>query len=57
MWPIAFPLPDAHRSVSTGRPESAWNVMAVTNRVAASVITTSTAVPSLTKSRVSSAAL
>ncbi len=39
----------SHRSVSTGRPDSAWNVVAVTKRVAASVITTSTTIPAFTK--------
>ncbi len=57
MWPIALAAPDSHRSVNTGRPESAWNVTAVTKCVAASVMTTSTTMPALTSRRVSSAAL
>ena len=28
MWSIAFDAPEAQRSVDTGRPESAWNVVA-----------------------------
>ncbi len=57
MCPIALSAPVAQRSVSTGRPDSAWNVVGVTKRVAASVITTSTATPALTNRRVNSAAL
>ena len=57
MWPMPSAAPDCHRSVRTGRPDSAWNVVGVTKRVAASVITTSTSTPAFTNRRVSSAAL
>ena len=49
--------PDSQRSVRTGRPESACSVSGEMNRHAAGVMQTSTAMPALTKSRVSSAAL
>ncbi len=52
MCPMALAAPESHRSVSTGLPESAWKVIGAMNCVAASVITTSTAMPSLTSSRV-----
>ena len=42
MWPIALSAPDCHRSVSTGRPDSAWNVDGGDEPRAASVSTTST---------------
>ena len=33
MCPIALSAPELQRSVDTGRPDSAWNVVAVTKRV------------------------
>ena len=52
---------DLHRFLAAepirARPVSAWNVIGVTKRVAASVIATSTATPALTNRRASSAAL
>src|SRR5450631_2688163 len=57
MCPIALAAPESHRSVSTGLPDSACSVIGAMNCVAARVITTSTAIPSLTSSRVSSADL
>ena len=57
MCPIALAEPDSHRSVSTGLPDSACMVIGAMNCVAAAVITTSTAMPSLTSSRVSSGSL
>ena len=35
MWPIAASAAASHRSVRTGRPESAWNVSGVTNSLRA----------------------
>ena len=42
MWPMPLSAPVAHRSVSTGRPDSACSVIGVMKRQAAAVITTST---------------
>ena len=52
MWPIPLSAPDCHRSVSTGRPESACSVSGVMKRQAAAVMQTSTTMSALTKSRV-----
>ncbi len=57
MWPIPLSAPDCHRSVSTGRPDSACSVSGATKRQAAAVMQTSTVMSAFTKSRVSSAAL
>ena len=57
MWSIALDAPEVHRSVATGRPVSAWKVIGATKRIAFAVIATSTATPSLTQRRASSAAL
>src|SRR5581483_565283 len=54
---MPLPLPEFHRSVRTGRPESACNVSGAMNWHAAGVITTSTVMPACTNRRVSSAAL
>ena len=42
-WPL--PPPRSHSSLRTGRPETAWKVVAVTNSRAAAVITTCTSAP------------
>ncbi len=57
MWPMLSGTLGSHMSVNTVFPESACNVTGVTNRQAASVITTRTSAPALTRRRVSSAAL
>ena len=57
MCPIAASLPRSNSSRDTGAPESVCIVSGVMNCVAASVITTLTVAPALTKRRQSSAAL
>ena len=57
---VAHPVVGAggpHVGARPGRPDSACSVSGVTKRQAAAVMQTSTAMPVLTKSRVSSAAL
>ena len=49
--------PECHSSLSTGLPDNACKVIGAMNCAAAGVMTTSTAMPSLTSKRVSSAAL
>jgi hypothetical protein len=53
--PLSAPVPTNRRSL--GRPDNACNVIGVMKRLAAGVITTSTAMSDLTSRRVSSAAL
>ena len=57
MWPMLSGTRGSHMSVKTGLLESACSVAGVMKRQAASVMTTRTSAPALTKRRVSSAAL
>ena len=57
MWPMLSGIRPSHMSVNTGLPDSPCMVTGVTNRHAASVITTWTSAPARTNRRHSSAAL
>src|SRR5690606_38840864 len=57
IWPIAASAAASHSEVRTGRPDSAWKVVAVTNRSALAVMATCTTAPASASRRTSAAAL
>ncbi len=45
MWPIAASASASHSSARTGWPDTAWNTVGATSRVALGVMTTRTSAP------------
>jgi hypothetical protein len=57
MWPMAASAASSHNSERTGCPETAWNTVGATSRVALGVITTRTSAPASCKRRTRSGLL